>query len=73
MPSLGRKVRIWVEWTWSLFFPADITHLRFTRTEEVDASADPGMPLPQSRTSGADNRRRSAHELMPFPPRAGAA
>jgi NADH dehydrogenase len=40
MPTLGRKVRIWVEWTWSLFFPADITHLRFTRTRDVD------LPLP---------------------------
>jgi NADH dehydrogenase len=39
MPTLGRKLRIWVEWTWSLFFPADITHLRFTRSDEVDAPA----------------------------------
>lgn len=37
MPTLGRKVRIFVEWTWSMFFPADITHLRFTRTDEADA------------------------------------
>ena len=37
MPTLGRKVRIWVEWTWSLFFPLDITHLRFTRTADLDA------------------------------------
>jgi NADH dehydrogenase len=29
MPTLGRKVRIFVEWTWGMFFPADITHLRF--------------------------------------------
>jgi NADH dehydrogenase len=36
MPTFGRKLRIWVEWTWSLFCPADITHLRFTRTHEVD-------------------------------------
>jgi len=36
MPTLGRKVRIWAEWTWSLFFPADVTHLRFTRTTDVD-------------------------------------
>jgi len=43
MPTLGRKVRIWVEWTWSVFFPADITHLRFTRTEEVDM--DSGLVL----------------------------
>lgn len=39
MPTLGRKLRIWVEWTWSMFFPADITHLRFTRTEQADAQA----------------------------------
>jgi NADH dehydrogenase len=37
MPTLGRKLRIWVEWTWSMFFAADITHLRFTRTHEADA------------------------------------
>lgn len=36
MPTLGRKTRIWVEWTWGLFFPLDITHLRFTRTADVD-------------------------------------
>jgi len=36
MPTLGRKLRIWVEWTWGLFFPLDITHLRFTRTVDVD-------------------------------------
>jgi NADH:ubiquinone reductase (H+-translocating) len=37
MPTLGRKVRIWLEWTWSMFFAVDITHLRFTRTSEADA------------------------------------
>ena len=47
MPTLGRKVRIWVEWTWSMFFAADITHLRFTRTQDVDADAgaDPTAAL----------------------------
>lgn len=39
MPTLGRKVRIFVEWTWSMFFAADITHLRFTRTADADAPA----------------------------------
>ncbi len=42
MPTLGRKVRIWLEWTWSMFFAADITHLRFTRTHEADTDG----PLP---------------------------
>ena len=44
MPTLGRKVRIWVEWTWSLFFPVDITHLRFTRTADLDAASATSAP-----------------------------
>ena len=36
MPTLGRKARIFVEWTWGMFFPTDITHLRFTRSGELD-------------------------------------
>ncbi len=38
MPTLGRKLRLWVEWTWAMCFAADITHLRFTGTREVDAA-----------------------------------
>ena len=34
MPTLGRKLRLLVEWTWGMFFAADITHLRFTRSRE---------------------------------------
>ena len=37
MPTLRRKLRIFVEWTWGMFFPADITHLRFTRSQELEA------------------------------------
>ena len=47
MPTLGRKVRIWVEWTWSMFFAADITHLRYTRTAEVDGDPAPIPDYPQ--------------------------
>src|SRR5207244_456305 len=43
MPTLGRKLRIGVEWTWSMFFAADITHLRFTRTGEADAPPTPSI------------------------------
>lgn len=53
MPTLGRKLRIFVEWTWGMFFPADITHLRFTRspisiseTRCVNALSPP-QPLPK--------------------------
>jgi NADH dehydrogenase len=38
MPTLGRKLRIFVEWTWGMFFATDITHLRFTRSHEIDES-----------------------------------
>jgi NADH dehydrogenase len=41
MPTLGRKLRIWVEWTWGMFFAADITHLRFIRTHEADVPDTP--------------------------------
>ena len=40
MPTIRRKVRIFVEWTWGMFFPTDITHLRFTRSHEL-VQADP--------------------------------
>jgi NADH dehydrogenase len=36
IPTLGRKLRIFVEWSWSMFFPMDITHLRFTRSNEAE-------------------------------------
>lgn len=49
MPTLGRKLRIWVEWTWGMCFAADITHLRFTRTHEADA--EPVAPAVQSSTA----------------------
>jgi NADH dehydrogenase len=35
MPTFGRKLRIYVEWTWGMFFPTDITHFRFTRSGEA--------------------------------------
>jgi NADH dehydrogenase len=39
MPTLGRKLRIVVEWTWGMFFPTDITRLRFPRSHELAADA----------------------------------
>jgi NADH dehydrogenase len=36
MPTLGRKLRIFVEWSWGMLFPADITHIRFARSAEQE-------------------------------------
>jgi NADH dehydrogenase len=35
MPTFGRKVRIFIEWSWGMFFRPDITHFRFTRSHEA--------------------------------------
>ena len=35
MPTPGRKLRIFIEWSWGALFPIDITHLRFTRSRDV--------------------------------------
>jgi NADH dehydrogenase len=42
MPTFARKVRVYLEWNWAMFFPPDIAHLRFTRTidETVNDDAD---------------------------------
>jgi len=47
MPTFGRKLRIFVEWTWGMFFPPDITHFRFTRSHELLQSDQSGM-MPSS-------------------------
>jgi NADH dehydrogenase len=53
MPTLRRKLRIWVEWTWGMFFATDITHLRFTRSHELD-DAERAAPPVGPVTIGAD-------------------
>jgi NADH dehydrogenase len=47
MPTAGRKLRIAVEWTWGMFFAADITHLRFTRTHEIQSPTPPPVAVPE--------------------------
>ena len=53
MPTLGRKVRIFVEWTWGMFFPNDITNLRFSRSKELDAPSLPPIPASAAATPAA--------------------
>ena len=56
MPTLRRKLRIFVEWTWGMFFPNDITHLRFTRSAELD--------LPPTMTSNGSVKMARHAESM---------
>lgn len=60
MPTLGRKLRIFVEWTWGMFFAPDITHIHFLRSgggsvapmvaggrdREGEAQPAPAVPRP---------------------------
>lgn len=32
LPTFSRKARIFLEWSWQIFFPPDIVHLRYSRT-----------------------------------------
>jgi NADH dehydrogenase len=48
MPTFGRKLRIFVEWTWGMFFPADITHLRFTMSRDQATADNPRPPGTQA-------------------------
>lgn len=34
IPTLARKARLYLEWTWAMFFPPDIAHLSFIRTTD---------------------------------------
>ncbi|WPL17043.1 hypothetical protein Thiowin_02029 [Thiorhodovibrio winogradskyi] len=37
IPTLARKIRVYLEWNWAMFSPPDIAHLRFRRTrDELD-------------------------------------
>jgi len=33
IPTLARKTRLFLEWNWAMFFPPDIAHLGFRRTQ----------------------------------------
>ncbi len=33
VPTLARKVRLYLEWNWAMFFPPDISHLGFKRSD----------------------------------------
>ena len=46
MPTLGRKVRIFVEWTWGMFFPTDVTHLHFPASH-AQHRADHAQDVPK--------------------------
>jgi NADH dehydrogenase len=43
IPTLARKTRLFLEWNWAMFFPPDISHLGYRRTQRR-AAASPATP-----------------------------
>jgi NADH dehydrogenase len=41
MPTLGRRIRLFGEWSFGMLFPTDITHIRFARSAELGVQAKP--------------------------------
>jgi NADH dehydrogenase len=53
MPTLSRKLRLWVAWTWDMLFKSDIAQLDFTASAEVDrAPAEVAAAEPAVRRAG---------------------
>jgi NADH:ubiquinone reductase (H+-translocating) len=46
MPTLRRKLRLFVEWTWGMCFPTDITHLRFSGSQALVEADRPNREDP---------------------------
>lgn len=34
IPTMARKIRLFLEWTWAMFFPPDVAHLGFKRSND---------------------------------------
>jgi NADH dehydrogenase len=46
IPTLGRKVRLFLEWNWAMFFPPDISHLGYARTRRP-STGQKAEPAPE--------------------------
>ncbi len=50
-PTLSRKARLFFEWSWGMFFPHDIVHLRFTRTPRGGKPVSGAVPSAMSQAT----------------------
>jgi NADH dehydrogenase len=41
VPTFARKSRLFLEWNWAMFFPPDIAHLGYRRTQRKSGPAVP--------------------------------
>ncbi len=50
IPTLARKVRLYLEWTWAMFFPPDIAHMSFGRSYEPGSAPERCNPSVKRRS-----------------------
>jgi NADH dehydrogenase len=64
IPTLARKTRLFLEWNWAMFFPPDIAHLGYRRTQRR-----PAHPVTTAVRSGPERNTavagRSSNEPRP--------
>jgi NADH dehydrogenase len=46
MPTLARKTRLFLEWNWAMFFPPDISHYGYRRTQRRSSAAAAPIATP---------------------------
>ena len=56
MPTLARKTRLFLEWNWAMFFPPDISHLGYRRTQRRAPQAASSAPSQETAASPAAAR-----------------
>src|SRR5215831_6368553 len=61
IPTLARKTRLFLEWNWAMFFPPDISHLGYRRTQRR-------APHPGATTSRSGPDQTTAVRNDPRPP-----
>jgi len=56
IPTLARKTRLFLEWNWAMFFPPDLAHLGYRRTQrhipQSLSAADRPLPLSSRSQTG---------------------
>jgi NADH dehydrogenase len=61
MPTLSRRVQIFVAWTWDMLFPSDTAQLRFTSSAEADRAAAAASSVQDDAPEREDAARTGSH------------
>ena len=76
IPTLARKTRLFLEWNWAMFFPPDLAHLGYRRTQrhnpQILSAAEPPAPGTRPASNGAAAADRNVSQSSAAGPTAPA-